>query len=113
LFRSLRQFAQGGVILLVTINRCLRVRRFERLFEQTDLASNPRDEPVEHLHVVYRLFDNFLVGRRTVETSLSMSVVLAEGQEFFMELLERLEPCQPFIYRDLSQRSTFTSREFE
>jgi hypothetical protein len=35
-----------------------------------------------------------------------MSVVVPKRQEFFVALLQGLEPCQPFIDRDSSHRST-------
>ena len=47
---ALRQLAQHVVILRVGVDRRLRIRRFERLLEQTDLASHARREPVEGLH---------------------------------------------------------------
>jgi hypothetical protein len=36
-----------------------------------------------------------------------VSVVVAKGQQFFMALLQRLEPCQALVDRDLSHASAF------
>ena len=36
-----------------------------------------------------------------------MRVVVAKGQQFFMTLLQRLEPCQAFVDRDVSHASAF------
>ena len=83
------------------------VGRFERLLEQTDFASHARDEPVEDLHVVNGFFDDLLVGGGAIEAALSVSVVVAKGQQFFMALLQRLESCQAFVDRDLSHASAF------
>ena len=44
---------------------------------------------------------DFLVGRRSVETPLTMRVVVAERQQFFVPLLQRLEPRQSLVDRDL------------
>jgi hypothetical protein len=36
-----------------------------------------------------------------------VSVVVAKGQQFLMALLQRLEPCQTLVDRDLSHASAF------
>jgi len=45
-------------------------------------------------------------GRGAIEAALSVSIVVSKGKQFFMALLQRFEPCQPFIDRDLSHSVT-------
>ena len=106
------QLAQGRVVLIVSFDRRSGVRRLECLFEQTNLSRDARHETVEHFHVVHGFLDDFLVGRRAVKAPLAMRVVVAECQEFFVTLLERLELRKPLIDGELSHGSTFIRREF-
>src|SRR6266540_2551816 len=68
----LGQLSKHRVIVLVGLDDRLRVRRLQRLLQQTDLASHARHELVEHLHVVDGFLDNFLVCCGTIEAPLPM-----------------------------------------
>src|SRR3970040_1567535 len=106
---ALRQFTQHCVVLVVGVDRGLRVGRLEGLFQQTDFSGDARDEFVEHLYVINGFLHDLLVGGSAVETPLPVGVVVAKRQKFLVALLQGLEPCQPFIDRDLSHRSTLVA----
>jgi hypothetical protein len=59
-------------VLVIAVDRRLRIRRFERLLEQANLTSDTRDKSVEHLDVVHWFFDDLLVSPRAQESGRSI-----------------------------------------
>src|SRR3972149_5643881 len=105
----LRQLPQHRIVLVVALDDRPGVGRLQRLVQEADLPGDPRDGLVEGLDVVDWLSHDLLVSRRPEEPPLPVRVPVAQSDQLLVAFLDRLQPREPLIQRDLRHTSPLVS----